>query len=119
MKDQPVTLETIDKDLKAMRLDIKTMRADMATKDDLKPLATKDNLKELKDIILTDSNKMTEIQISLTEGLFAELRTDIAVLDKNVSKGADKKVSKEIYYEDQEEIRKRVTRLEKAELKRS
>lgn len=102
----------------ATKDDIKSIRAEMATKDELKALeskmATKDDLKGMTQEIISGVNELIQPHIDYVDQAFGIIHTEI----KGVRKDMKNYVHKDIYHDDQSELRRRVTRLEKVEVKR-
>lgn len=90
-----VVIETIQPEIKALGMEIKTIKKTIATKDDLEGMATKDDLKtmatkdDLKGMATKDDLKGLETSLrgrfkTGLKGLRIELKSDIKALEKRL-----------------------------------
>lgn len=92
--------------------------ANMATKQDLKDLAaklaTKKDLNTAKQEILDSIGDTMQVHIDHVDKRFDAVHTEVKAARKDLRV----KIDSDIYHDDQNELRRRVTKLEKAELNR-
>lgn len=83
-----VVQKTIRPEIKALDMEIKTLKKNMSTKDDLKNMATKNDLKNLE-VKLLEKIEESEMEIIATVDRHKEDKESVKVLEKRVERLED------------------------------